>query len=134
MGAWGFGIFDDDAALDFIYELENSGDEIAEAMAELFQAVNSADYIDSDEGAAVIVCSAIIDAAINNTEYEYLSNEHEDILAFAKNSKLSELKNSAHSALEKVLGENSEVNELWSETEDYDSWKNTVASIKERLK
>ena len=49
MGAWGVGVFENDTASDWIYELEkSSGDSLLRAT--LSQALEPADYLDADIG------------------------------------------------------------------------------------
>jgi len=48
---------------------------------------------------------------------------------------LCDLKVNAVHALQKVIGENSELNELWAENEElYPKWRQTILDLIERLK
>lgn len=138
MGAWGHGFFEDDSACDFIYEIQE-----AESIKQLFQnsfeeAIN-ADYLEYDECHAAIISSVCMDAILNGTQYDADGEEDENdfnqIVAANKDLPLGDLKENAVKALQKVIGENSELNELWAENEElYPQWRQNIIDLIERLK
>ncbi|HVF97656.1 MAG TPA: DUF4259 domain-containing protein [Flavisolibacter sp.] len=135
MGAWGPGIFDDDAAYDFI-EIIQDADEPTEVFQTSFETALQAEYLEYDDAHAVTVSAAYIDAVLNGTSYE--SEDDEAITSFAKANKklpLAPLKAAAVQALQKVIAENSELNELWKENEElYPQWKQNINALIERLR
>ena len=59
MGAWGLGIFDNDSALDWVYDLvESTGTTV---LREAFDnVINGEEYIDVDFGSAAVAAASII--------------------------------------------------------------------------
>ena len=48
---------------------------------------------------------------------------------------VEKLKKDVTTALDRLLGENSELNELWNENEElYPMWKNLIVQLKKRLR
>ena len=64
MGAWNYGVFDDDTAYDALTDLKNSLDIIAD-MERYFDEVIQAEYIGYDEAHYALVSAAVIDSVIN---------------------------------------------------------------------
>jgi hypothetical protein len=137
MGAWDCGIFDDDTAYDWFDELITDPRAF---FASSFQAALSADYVDFDLGHRVTVSAAYMDNLFNGTQFRNDNHEQDDITnvnVFGKlrsNLDVSDLKNDAIAALKKVLGERSELNELWSENEtSYAKWRQNLLDVVDRL-
>ncbi len=134
MGAHGYEIFHDDANCDFAAEIADFGDAIQE-FSNAFERACKAEYLDYDEGSAALVSAVIIDAILNDTIYP---DETENFRTFVDtNKKLSvdKLKKSAVKALDRVLDEDSELNELWNENEeDYPKWRGVIVQLQNRLK
>ncbi len=60
----------------------------------------------------------------------------EDVAAIAKrlSGKATDaLRKTARDALDRVLGKNSEVSELWEDSEDAEKWRKSVEGLKARL-
>ena len=134
MGAWGPGIFDDDTAYDFVGILQDSEDP-AQDFKTFFETAIEADYLEYDDAHAVTVSAAYMDMILNHTRYE--SEDEEGISEFRnthKNLAVSHLKPLAVKALQKVVSESSELNELWSENEElYPTWKKNIKDLMTRL-
>ncbi len=78
MGAWGTGVFENDDALDFLYELQDS--EPNELMREVLSKSLLLDYLEAGDGERIIVCCALIDTIIHGTNYGPYSEEfHERV-------------------------------------------------------
>jgi hypothetical protein len=134
MGAWGPGIFDDDAAYDFVEILQDTDDPV-EVFSTAFETATGTDYLEYDDGHAVTVSAAYMDAVLNNTSYEM---EDDEALNFFKEKNkhlpLLSLKPLAVKALQRVLSDQSELHELWKENEElYPQWKQNIHSLIERL-
>ncbi|WP_276366047.1 DUF4259 domain-containing protein [Chryseolinea sp. H1M3-3] len=137
MGAWGYGHFEDDSALDFMADIEESSHP-KNVIKKAFEQAIAADYIESDEGNAVVVAAAYVDGQINGTKFseegqsvplsiDTFVDRHRDI-------DLSDLRKNAVLALNKVLGENSELKELWAENdEDFPRWTQGIQLLIKRL-
>lgn len=138
MGAWGHGYFEDDAALDFMADIEDS-DNPKKVIRQAFETAIKAEYLESDEGSAVIVGATYVDRKVNGTKFtEAGHDEPLDVDTFPDRNPdvdLSDLRKPAIEALQKVLSDTSELNELWSENdEDYPAWKQGVEQLLKRLK
>jgi len=132
MGAWGFNVFDDDSAMDFFYELVENEDFISQIEDTLNNATES-EYLEVDEANAVLVSCSVIDACLNETEYDFPSDDYKKLISAEHLIKFKALKSLAAEAISNVLSENSELNELWDETDSYENWKNNILKMKENL-
>ncbi|WP_158800209.1 DUF4259 domain-containing protein [Pedobacter sp. L105] len=137
MGAWDCGIFDDDTAYDFDGEIKNDARVFFKSS---FENAMLSEYLEYEEGYAVIVSAAYIDNLINGTKYKNDNEELNDesnvnvFGIFYKDLEVEDLKLTAVDALRKVIDENSELNELWAENEElYPKWKQNILDIIYRL-
>jgi len=132
MGAWDYGIFDDDTALDISWALRETADPKT-FFKVAFETAIHADYLDYDECHAVTVSAAYIDHLLNGTPY----SDEENMSHFKTKFPallLVDLKPLAVTALGVVIGETSELQELWAENEDlYPTWKENIQSLIKRL-
>lgn len=135
MGAWGYSVFDDDSALDFYNELiaNEDGDAFIGQIEDVLNNACETDYLEVDEGNAVLVSCCIIDACINGTEYKFPSEGYSDLISEDHKMKLRSLRTTAVDAINSVLSENSELNELWDETDTYEDWKSSIQKMIENL-
>ncbi len=138
MGAWDYGIFDDDTAYDFTDEIKSDAKEFFKSSFE--NAINS-DYLEYDECHMVTVSAAYLDNSLNGTNYRTDSEESKDesnVNMFGElntDLKLDDLKELAIKALKIVISEKSELNELWSDNEElYPKWKSNLEELINRLK
>jgi hypothetical protein len=136
MGAWGHGHFENDAALDFMADIEESNNP-KDLLNEAFDTAD-ADYLETDVGTSAIVAAAYVDRQINGTRFT--SSEHDEPLEVDTfpdrhpDQNFSDLKEKAVQALINVLDENSELNELWEENEeDYPAWRESIEQMIQRL-
>lgn len=138
MGAWGYGHFEDDMALDFMIEVEES-DNPEKTLSDAFDSALDVDYLEYTEGNAVIVAAAYVDSQINGTKFSATDSEEPlDVDTFAErhpDQNFIALKNKAIKAVQQVLAKNSELNELWEENEElYPLWRQGLEELIERLK
>ena len=68
MGAWDYGVFDDDTAYDALDDLKESANIVID-MEKYFNEVIKTDYVDYDKGHYALVSAAVIDSVINGTSY-----------------------------------------------------------------
>ena len=138
MGAWDYGIFDDDTAYEFTEEIKNDATAFFKAS---FDNAIATDYLGYDDCHAVTVSAAYLDNLLNGTTYRTDSEEQEDesnVNNFQKlhgDLQIDDLKPLAVRSLEIVISDNSELNELWSENDElYPKWKQNIEELIERLK
>lgn len=133
MGAWDCGIFDDDTAMDVLDELLES-ENIIEDMKKYFGGALKEDYIEYDMCHYVLVSSAIIDSVINGTKYETGNDEYEEFIEDLDGAEIDTVRKGAIKALNAILSEKSELNELWMENGDlYEEWRKNVEDLNSRL-
>ena len=128
MGAWGMGVFDDDTSCEVIEEAMDEGSPISELVEKAISS-SECEYIEYTECHEIIVAAAMVNSLINKVSYDgiddldkWLSKQNIEIVAPFK-GKLA-------AALSCVLGESSELNELWAENEDdYLAWKGNLEAI-----
>jgi len=134
MGAWDYDTFDNDTACDWAYALEKSDDlsVIKHTLNEVIE--NDNDYLDSDvasEGLAACDTLARLRGTfgVRNSYTEAVDNwvaGHPDLDA-------APLLPLAHRVIDRILGEDSELVELWEDSGAYDKWRAKVDSLRSRL-
>ena len=143
MGAWGMRAFQDDTALDFfedqLLSLGQGGNALVETLNEALEAVIKLDgYLDYDLAQPALVAAAVIDAALHRTELE--PDEPEEWTAWRQQDlqgvDVEPLRPLAVQALQRVLGEGSEVRDMWKEhsQEDFQAWVDGLEDRIARLK
>lgn len=132
MGAWGSGIFNNDDAADWLGELENSND--SDVLSEAIEgAMNAGDYLEVPEGSRLL-CVCEVFAALGGQPSTDLPDEVRQWVGNHKTLDASALIPLALQAIDRVLGENSELDQLWKEDENgYSVWRETVLSVKSRI-
>jgi len=138
MGAWGYGIFDDDTAYDFTDDIKTDARAFFKSS---FEYAIETEYLEFVECHKVTVSAAYMDNFINGTTYrtDLINKKDESNVnnfgALHKGLNLDDLTGLAIKALAKVIGEKSELNELWSENEElYPKWKKSLHELIDRLK
>lgn len=132
MGTWGITTFEDDEALDWLSELDSIDD--ASLLEESIQPDEyDMTFLDAGE-AARILCAAEIIAGIVAFPSVYLPEEAKDWIRAHKDLNVSSLVPLATTMIDRVLSDESELNELWQENEeDYPKWKKMLLDLKKRL-
>lgn len=137
MGAWNYGIFDDDSAYDALDELMES-ENILLDMEKSFDAVSTADEIDYDEAYFAIISAAVMDMVLNSTEYDaFVDEEGEEVAEWLNTldaDALKKFKEKAILAIDAILSDGCELRQLWEENEElYPLWVSDKQALKERL-
>lgn len=134
MGAWNYGVFDDDTAYDALEDLKASSN-IAADMEKYFDAVIEAEYVEYDNGQYALVSAAVIDSVTNKTQYRCDDETYFQWIETLKHFDFSSLKQKAIAAIDAVLSDRSELKELWEENERlYHTWRADKISMCERLR
>ena len=132
MGAWGIGHFDNDEAGDWVWELEEA--KSLAPVASAFDEVDaSLDYLDAGIGCIALAAAETV-AAIIGKPAEDLPESVAEIASNLAGTADAALVTRARSAVERIgTGADSELRELWEETDDFESWQSRVANTLERL-
>lgn len=134
MGAWNYGVFDDDTAYDALIDLKASSDIIAD-MEKYFDEVIQAEYVGYDEAHYALVSAAVIDSVINGSLYRCDEDDYFAWISSQKCFDFSSLKHKAIKTIDAILSDRSELRELWEENEKlYGLWKEDKLSLQKRLK
>ncbi|WP_116128025.1 DUF4259 domain-containing protein [Lewinella sp. IMCC34183] len=137
MGAWDYGIFDDDTAYDFL-------DDIAEDpqgfLTAAFERAGRADYLEYDDGVAALVAAAYLDNLLSGTSFR---NDNEDLQDITNVNRFREryagppldhLAAPAAAAVRAVRTGDSELQGLWEENEElYPLWVRQLEEMEARL-
>ncbi len=132
MGAWGWGPFENDDASDWVYELEEA--EGPAVLLDAFEAVadDKDDYVDADVAARAIAAAEVVAALLGRPgddlpeEAEAWVDDHLD------DDVEPELVSEAVRAVRRVKS-NSELQELWEDSDDADDWKKSLDDLVKRL-
>ena len=133
MGAWGCGIFENDSASDWVYQLDDAKDDTV--LMKAFDAVIAADeYIDEDECSGALAAAAIT-VGLHDRKLDGLPEAAVDWINSGPKANMSALREKAIIAVEKVRNNPlSELRELWSEGEDGDEWFETIDELLAKMK
>ena len=128
MGTWDVGHFDNDTAADFSGKLDDAAEAEREAIIRtaLTSTIESDEYLDSDEACQTVASAALIAAQLpGGTPVTTAYAPKKPLPVFAQ-----DLGPLAAQALDRVLAKESELAELWDETEYGPQWRQSVADLK----
>ncbi len=130
MGTWGVGSFENDAASDWALELEDSDDlSVIESTFEK----SSVAYLEGSDGEEIIAAAETI-LALSGSSSASVPAEIQSWVSNHRHLPSGALKPAALSALDRLLGEDSELLELWSEAdEEYPRWRANLKRLRESL-
>jgi len=129
MGTWGINTFDNDDAADWLYDLEESEDL---SLIEDTLEKSKTDYLEAPEGCEILAASEIFLALLGNKR-KNLPEIAKEWLSNNKKLDPTKLKKKAIKAIDKVLSEDSELNELWQDSDKYKAWRKNVEQMKTDL-
>ncbi|MEA5536064.1 DUF4259 domain-containing protein [Crocosphaera sp. XPORK-15E] len=133
MGVWGYEAFENDYALDWVSELENNEDVVF--IIKQFERIlncNQDDYLDIFEASITIAAAEVVAALLGNPSPD-LPQEVIIWLTKKRQKQLSPtVVEKASNAVQRVLN-NSELREVWQESDEYDTWSNSVNNLLARL-
>lgn len=131
MSAWGIGAFDNDDAAEWLDELQ-AGDEAVLQTA--FEAAEiGGGYLEAPEGAYILCACELVAALIGQA----VSDLPEIVREWVEQHPALDvhlLLPRGRNAIDRVLAEDSELEELWRENADeYPAWRKSVLTLKARL-
>lgn len=132
MGTWGIGIFDNDTAADWAYQLEGCTD-LSVIDTTLNNALH-ADYLDADYACEALAAIETITRLQRRGGEKYAYSEAVDQWVAENPFEVPQtIIDKALKAIELTLGANSELLELWAETDEFDAWQNEIDELRNRL-
>lgn len=129
MGAWGYGNLENDTVLDWVEELLETKD--LSLISESIEMVLDDSYLDADTASIAVGAIEILAALQNKPGKEEYDDELDDWINQHKGQGINLLV-PALKALGKILIE-SELKELWEETEKFEDWVKTIKELEGRL-
>ena len=130
MGTWSHEPFGNDTANDWAYDLEGKTDFslVAQAIQNVLD--NGADYLDSDVAVEAVAASEVLAKALGRGTQSDAYTETVDAWLASVNAKPSaELLSKAQQALTRVLGPDSELRELWEESDGFSTWEASIRAL-----
>ncbi|MDQ3047248.1 MAG: DUF4259 domain-containing protein [Bacteroidota bacterium] len=139
MGAWGLKNFENDSALDFTADvLEGSKNLIKNAILKINNA-NADDYLESDDCVEALAAMEFIATAKGNAPTDLTDDlqkwlKKNDVLQFKSGlfGKKLDMTELSLKALDRISS-NSELKELWEESEEFNDWLKIIEDLKQRL-
>ena len=134
MSTWHSGTFDNDYAMDWVQDLlETKNLELVETTLDNV-IDNGAGELEAPFAAEALAAVEVIARLLGSPG---LAGENDDVDAWVASCKrkVTPLQvEKAQRVLDLVLSEQSELNQLWSKSEEYDTWRAGVAALKARIK
>ncbi|WP_248739703.1 DUF4259 domain-containing protein [Pseudomonas sp. MWU12-2029] len=132
MGTWSIHAFGNDEAADFAIELSESSD-LDLIQSALEDVIAADEYLEAPEADRGIAAAAVL-ALLNGQEIPGALDEALSTWVKSQTTKPgSALLTKAQVVIERVLSENSELAELWIESDEYESWQDGLRLIKASL-
>ncbi|MFD4641239.1 DUF4259 domain-containing protein [Lentzea sp. NPDC058436] len=128
MGTWDVGHFDNDTAADFSGKLDAAAEAERESIIRtaLTSTIESDEFLDSYEACQAVASAALIAAQLpGGTPVTTAYGPDNPLPVFP-----ADLRALAVQALDRVLAPESELVELWDETEYGPQWRQSVADLK----
>lgn len=128
MGTWDIGPFENDMAADFACTLDETASDKREDLvrATLSRTIRARDYLESPEGAEAVAAAALIAAQCPGGDPISASyGPDEPLPTFS-----DDLRPLAAQALDRVVGEKSELADLWDETLSGPKWRHCVNRLR----
>lgn len=128
MGAWGVGSFENDGALDWLADLQDEG--LAAVRRALSAVVDAAEQPDAPDSCNALAAAEVV-ATLAGKPCADLPAEVQDWCK-GKGPPAAELRAQAQAAVDAVLAD-SELKELFAETDNFGEWTAAVADLRSRL-
>jgi hypothetical protein len=127
VGTWGTGPFDNDDAADFAADLEDSqaGDPVRVVTRVLTDTMAARDYLEADLGAEAVAAAALLAAQCPGGDPIGPEGPHGELPTFPDT-----LRPLAVRALDRVLADDSELTELWAESDESDGWRSGILRLR----
>jgi hypothetical protein len=134
MGAWDSGPFDNDDALDFLGDLEESPNVRFVLAGALAAAVESSGYLEAPEGSVAVAAAALV-AVVHAGRASGVSDSIAERIRALRltDDDASDLIPAAGRALDRAVGSESELLGLWEDAGSGDEWRETLSSIRDGL-
>lgn len=135
MGTWAVDAFGNDTACDWVYGLDEAED-LAPVEAALEAIIaNGNEYLDASLAEEALVAIEVIARLQGNWgERSAYSEGVDDWVEKVKLVPSDELAQKALQVLDRIVAEDSEMKELWEDSDEYDAWVAAIEELRERIK
>jgi hypothetical protein len=135
MGAWGTGIFENDTALDWVWDLEDAEDALALIEDTLERvAGDGLDYLEAPDAEEALAAAQVVAMLQGNPgDLGAYSEELEEWVQTHPMAVPRVLAHKARAAVVRILAPQSELAELWEESEEAGEWKACVQDLQSRI-
>ncbi len=131
MGAWGYGIFENDSAADWLEGFREEPD-LATLEAALDNAISAGpDYLEAQEGQEALAAAELVAGLLGNASDE--TADIDELVAEIEETPSPKLVLKARKAVARVMRAPSELLELWTESGQLEDWTATLEDLDERL-
>ena len=134
MGTWSHESFGNDTANDWAYELEDATD-FAVIEAALQVALDEGDeYLDADLAMEAIAAVEVIAKRLGKgTQSNVYTEKVDQWLETISEQPSDDLLSLAKRVLERIVADDSELKELWLESDEYELWLGNIQQLKDAL-
>lgn len=134
MGTWSHESFGNDTANDWAYELEDATD-FAVIEAALQVALDEGDeYLDADLAMEAIAAVEVIAKRLGKgTQSDVYTEKVDQWLETISEQPRDDLLSLAKRVLERIVADDSELKELWLESDEYELWLGNIQQLKDAL-
>jgi hypothetical protein len=134
MGTWSHESFGNDTANDWAYELEDATDfSVIEAALQV--ALDEGDeYLDADLAMEAIAAVEVIAKRLGKgTQSDVYTEKVDQWLETISEQPSDDLLSLAKRVLERIVADDSELKELWLESDEYQLWLGNIQQLKDAL-
>jgi hypothetical protein len=133
MGTWGPGVFENDAASDFVSDVIDGGG--IRALARAIDRVLSlkGNYLEAPDGQEGLAAAEIIARLSGNAGRRSGDTASIDAWVRGQAKVPDELVKKAKRSIARILTEPSELLELWTDSDEFDDWKRSMEQLAQRL-
>ena len=134
MGTWSHESFGNDTANDWAYELED-GTDFSVIEAALQVALDEGDeYLDADLAMEAIAAVEVIAKRLGKgTQSDVYTEKVDQWLETISEQPSDDVLSLAKRVLERIVADDSELKELWLESDEYELWLGSIQQLKDAL-
>ena len=136
MGTWDAGSFGNDDAADWVWQMEEAEDLhiVEEAFDRVVEELTGDNFVEAPTGSeAIAACEVIARLKGKFGERSTYSEGIDNWVAVHPMRPDDALLAKANRALDIVMSDQSELHELWKDTESFDQWQKNVSDLGQRM-
>lgn len=133
MGTWSHEPFGNDTAADWAFGLTERGD--FSLVAEAIESVlDNSGYLESDLAVEAVAAAEVLAKALGRgTQTDAYTAEVDAWIKSVKTPPTPDLLSRARDALARIEAPDSELCELWEESDDFETWKSSIRALRSAI-